>query len=149
MVTHIHPMLQLETIIGRWKTSGVALDEHGRQTSKIESTDEHKWMTGGRWILHRVDVMMGGSEHTRALELIGDFDPEADTYAMRAFDTSGSYSTMTARPNADGSWLFDGEAMRSTLRPAEDGSSMSARWERDPGTGTWIPWIRMDFAAIE
>ncbi|MFI2332055.1 DUF1579 family protein [Nocardia rhamnosiphila] len=148
MATLIPAMLRFEPIIGRWKTSGVVLDEQGRQTVKIEGTDEYEWMTGGRWVLHRVDVMMGG-ERTRALELIGDYAPEAGTYMMRAFDASGAYSTMTARPNADGSWLFDGEGMRSTLRPSEDGSSMSALWERDPGTGTWIPWMRMNFAAIE
>ncbi|MGW5751801.1 DUF1579 family protein [Nocardia rhamnosiphila] len=146
MTTPDLAMLRFESIIGRWKTSGVVLDEEGRQTLKIEGTDEYEWMTGGGWILHRVDVMMGG-ERTRALELIGDYDPEAGTYAMRAFDASGAYSTMTARPNADGSWLFDGEGMRSTLRPAENRSSMSALWERDPGTGTWIPWMRMNFAA--
>ncbi|WP_327148220.1 DUF1579 family protein [Nocardia sp. NBC_01329] len=148
MTTPAHTMHRFEAIVGRWKTSGVVLDEHGRQTMNIDGTDEYEWMAGGGWILHRVDVMMGDA-HTRALELIGDYDPDAGTYAMRAFDASGAYSTMTAHPNDDGSWLFDGEGMRSTLRPSEDKSSMSALWERETGTGIWVPWMRMNFSAID
>ncbi|MFE3445860.1 hypothetical protein ACFXNW_22745 [Nocardia sp. NPDC059180] len=141
-------MQRFAPIIGRWKTSGVVLDEDGRAVMTIDGTDVYEWMPGRQWILHHVDVLMG-EERTRALELIGDHDPRTDTYAMRAFDASGAYGNMTAHPNADGTWLFDGDAMRSTLRIADDRSSMSAFWEREISPDTWIPWMRMIFAAIE
>jgi hypothetical protein len=105
-----------ETLIGRWKTSGVVLDEHGRHLMDIEGTDEYEWMTGGQWILHRVDVMMG-DERTQTLELIGDYDQGTGTYAMRAFDASGAYSTMTAYSNDDGSWLWECAALSGRLQP--------------------------------
>jgi hypothetical protein len=148
MATTARAMDGFETLIGRWKTSGVVLDEHGRHLMDIEGTDEYEWMTGGQWILHRVDVMMG-DERTQALELIGDYDQGSGTYAMRAFDASGAYSTMTAHSNDDGSWLFVGEGMRSTLRPSAAEPFMHALWERETGAGIWIPWMRMNFSTIE
>ncbi|CAM3143200.1 DUF1579 domain-containing protein [Prescottella defluvii] len=139
-------MRPFETIIGRWQTSGTVLDEDGKAVATIDGTDEYEWMPGGKWVVHRVDVMMG-DDHVHALELIGGYDAEADTYAMRAFDGSGAYGTMTAHLDADGSWTFLGDGMRSTLRPSADGSSMTARWERQDDTGGWIHWMDMRFVA--
>lgn len=138
-------MQRWNPVVGRWRTTGVVLDEQGRPTIEIHGTDAYEWMAGGHWLVHHVDVMMG-EQHTQALELIGDHDPRTDTYTMRAFDASGDYTTMTAHLHGDGSWLFDGPAMRSTLWPAADHSSMSALWERELDTGRWIPWMRMNFA---
>lgn len=139
-------MRPFETIIGRWQTSGTVLDEDGKAVATIDGTDEYEWMPGGKWVVHRVDVMMG-DDHVHALELIGEYDAEAGTYAMRAFDGSGAYGTMTAHLDADGSWTFLGDGMRSTLRPSADGSSMTARWERQDDTGGWIHWMDMRFVA--
>jgi len=140
-------MRSFETIIGRWRTSGTAFDEQGEPAAIIDGTDEYEWMPGGRWIVHRVDVTMD-DDHVQALELIGDHDAATDTYAMRAFDGSGAYGRMTANLNADRSWTFLGDGMRSTLRPSEDKSSMTARWERQDDTGSWIHWMDMRFVAM-
>ncbi|RDI18080.1 hypothetical protein DEU38_121117 [Rhodococcus sp. AG1013] len=122
-------------------------DEYGQEVvTTIAGTDEYEWMAGGMWVIHRVDVMMG-DDHVQALELIGDHDTETDTYTMRAFDGSGTFGTMTARLNTDGTWTFLGEGMRSTLRTSEDNSSMTACWERQDESGHWIHWMDMDFAA--
>lgn len=141
-------MRPFDGIIGRWKTSGTVLDEHGRAVAPIDGTDEYEWMPGGMWVIHRVDVMMG-DDHVHALELIGEHDTETDTYAMRAFDGSGEFGTMTAQLNADGTWTFLGVGMRSTLRVSEDNSSMTARWEQQDESGKWIHWMDMEFAAID
>lgn len=39
-----------ETIIGRWKTSGSVLDEHGAPVTTIDGTDEYEWMVGGLYM---------------------------------------------------------------------------------------------------
>ncbi|WP_185565000.1 DUF1579 family protein [Rhodococcus sp. KBW08] len=148
-------MRSFEAIIGWWRTSGTAFDEQGAPAAIIDGTDEYEWLPGGKWVVHRVDVMMGGSR-VQALELIGDHDAVTDTYAMRAFDGSGAYGRMTANLNADGSWTFLGDGMRSTLWPSKDNtlwpskdkSSMAARWERQDDTGSWIRWMDMRFVAI-
>lgn len=136
-----------ETIIGRWRTAGTVFGENGEPAAIIAGTDEYEWMPGGKWVVHRVDVMMGG-DRVQALELIGDHDAVTDTYAMRAFDGSGAYGRMTANLNPDGSWTFRGDGMRSTLWPSKDKSSMAARWERQDDTGSWIHWMDMRFVAM-
>lgn len=141
------PMRPFDSIVGRWRTSGTVLDENGKPVARIDGTDEYEWMPGGRWIVHRVDVTMG-DDHVHALELIGEYDAETGTYAMRAFDGSGTYGEMTARPKTDGSWTFVGDGMRSTLRPSEDRLSMTARWERRIDSGAWIHWMDMRFVAM-
>ncbi len=40
-------MRPFDTIIGRWKTSGSVLDEHGALVMTIDGTDEYEWMVGG------------------------------------------------------------------------------------------------------
>lgn len=55
---------------------------------------------------------------------------------------------MTANLNADRSWTFLGDGIRSTLWPSEDKSSMTARWERQDDTGSWIHWMDMCFVAM-
>lgn len=146
MAVTTETMRPFETIIGRWMTSGTVLDEDGKAVATIDGTDEYEWMPGGKWIVHRVDVMMG-DDHVHALELIGEHDAETGTYAMRAFDGSGAYGTMTAHLNADGSWTFLGDGMRSTLWPSTDRSSMTALWERQGRSGVWIRWMDMRFVA--
>ncbi|NMM91980.1 hypothetical protein B2J88_48275 [Rhodococcus sp. SRB_17] len=140
-------MRPFEPIIGRWKTSGTVLDEDGEQVARIDGTDEYEWMPGGGWVVHRVDVAMG-DDRVHALELIGEHDAVTGTYAMRAFDGSGAYGTMAAHLNADGSWTFQGDGMRSTLWPSEDRLSMTARWERQDNSGSWIRWMDMHFVAL-
>lgn len=143
-------MRPFSRLIGRWKTSGSVFDEHGRKTISIAGTDEYEWMTGGHWIIHRVDVMMG-DDHVRALELIGDHDAEGDSYTFRAFDSSGSFDTMIATQRPDGAWKIQGDGVRTTLSPGEDGSFMTAHWERevDNKSGTWIRWIDMRFDLVD
>lgn len=147
MTVAAYTMRPFGSVIGRWRTSGTVFDEHGQEVTTIAGTDEYEWMPGGMWVIHRVDVMIGDN-HVQALELIGDHDTETDTYAMRAFDGSGTFGTMTARLNADGTWTFLGEGMRSILRTSKDRSSMTARWERQDESGHWIHWMDMGFAAI-
>lgn len=137
-----------EAVIGRWRTSGTVLDAHGDPVATIDGTDEYEWMLGGRWIVHRVDVVMG-EDRVQALEVIGEHDAVADTYVMRVFDGAGGYGTMTAHPNGDGSWIFLGGGMRSVLRPSADRSFMTARWERQDDSGAWLRWMDMRFDAMD
>lgn len=135
-----------QPIIGRWRTSGSVLDEQGAVTAAIEGTDSYEWMVGGHWVIHRVDVLMG-EDRAEVLELIGGHDADTDSYAMRAFDGSGSFSTMSAHRGDAGSWSFRGDGVRATLWP--DGPCMTARWEREHSPGSWIRWMDMAFTLAD
>ncbi|WP_420451995.1 hypothetical protein [Ilumatobacter sp.] len=116
----------------------------GTDLMTISGTDEYEMMDGGRWMIHRVDVMMG-TESTKALEFIGDPD-EHGHLRGRAFTTSGDYDETTFRQLEDGAWRLDAGDTRSTLRP--DGADvMTALWERDDGQG-WRDWMHMRFVRI-
>lgn len=143
-------MRAFEPVIGRWRTSGTVLDEHGAPTAKIEGIDEYEWMPGGHWVVHRLDVTLG-EDQAQAFQVIGEHDPETGSYLMWAFDGSGTYGTLTVHPRPDGSFRIQGDGVRSMLSPGEDSSLMSALWERELADrpGTWIRWMDMRFDRID
>ena len=134
----------LRPLLGLWRTSGHVLERTGGREATIAGTDEYELMEGGRWVIHRVDVLMG-DVRTVALELIGDPDGRG-TFAMRAFDASGRYDEMRLAPAGEGVLLLRGDGVRSTLRLA-GADAMDALWERGAG-GAWTPWMQMHFERI-
>jgi hypothetical protein len=138
-------MRLLEPIVANWRTSGRVFDEAGAEIMRISGTDEYEWMPGRRWVIHRVDVMMG-DDRTRALEMIGDPGPDG-AFTMRAFDASGAFDTMTLR--ADGRAFHTvGDGVRNTLTVAEDGRSMAAVWERQTEAGPWVRWMGLELERV-
>ncbi|NHC15490.1 DUF1579 family protein [Motilibacter deserti] len=137
----------LQPLIGRWRTTGRVLDANGRQVATVEGSDSYRWMPGRRWVVHEVDVTMGG-EHVQVLEMIGGAGETPGTIAMRAFDASGDYGVMSLAALPDGALLLSGDGVRSVLRPAADGASMRAHWEQEAGPDRWVPWMEMEFARI-
>ena len=135
------PLDHLRFILGRWRTTGSVLDESGNEVAAIAGSDAYELMHGGRWIIHRVDVLIG-DQRTVALELIGQPD-HGGRCRMRAFDGSGAYDEMTLGQLPDGAWRLEGDGVRSTLR-AKDEQVMITLWERRYGD-SWIDWMKMRF----
>jgi hypothetical protein len=123
-----------EPLIGSWASSGRTVDGVG-----IEGSDVYEWLPGGQFVVHRVDVRMGG-EQVDVLEMIGERDGEA--FLMRSFDNHGGTALMRATVDDAGVWTFAGPTQRATLVVA--GSTMSARWEREVD-GAWEHWMDMEF----
>jgi hypothetical protein len=127
-----------EPLIGSWASSGRTVDGVA-----VEGSDVYEWLPGAQFVVHRVDVRMGG-EQVDVLEVIGERDDDA--FAMRSFDNTGGTAVMRATVDDAGVWTFAGPTERATLVVAEDGGSMSARWERSrDGGGTWEHWMDMRF----
>jgi hypothetical protein len=139
---HLTP---LEGIIGRWRSSGSALDGDGSTVvATISGTDVYTWASSGNWIVHDVDVLMG-DERTLVTELIGGRDAESDGWQMHAFDKSESPGQMSLIPQSDGTLLLHGQGVRSWLNIAAGPGLMTARWERETEPGTWTLWMDMRF----
>jgi hypothetical protein len=131
-------MAAWEPLIGSWASSGHTLDP----VVDIEGTDVYEWLPGRQFVVHTVDVRMGG-EQVDVLEVIGERD--GDAVLMRSFDHAGGTALMRATVE-DGVWTFAGPTERATLVVAGDGASMSARWERSRDDGaTWEHWMDMRF----
>jgi hypothetical protein len=135
----------LRPLIGHWRTSGVVLGEGegGAETGTISGTDTYRWLPGGHWIVHEVDVLIG-DERTQALELIGGRDEVTGGWQMHAFDVGDDPGRMSLSVQDEGLLLLQGEGVRSWFRPTAGPDLMTTRWERDAG-GTWLPWMDMRF----
>ncbi|WP_420128047.1 DUF1579 family protein [Longimicrobium sp.] len=128
----------LAPFIGRWRTSGQVLASGSAPALEIAGVDEYEWLPGGFFLLHRVDVRIGG-EPARALEIIG-WDAGRGTYFMRSFDDQGNAGEMQARVHADGTWRFAGDTERFTGVFSDGGDTLTGRWERREGD-EWLPWM--------
>jgi hypothetical protein len=128
----------LAPFVGRWRTAGEVLASGSTPALEIAGVDEYEWLPGGFFLLHRVDVRIGG-EPVQALEIIG-WDSERESYFMRSFDSQGNTGEMRARVDDAGTWRFEGDAERFTGTFGEDGGTLSGRWERREGDG-WLPWM--------
>ncbi|MEV0156231.1 hypothetical protein AB0H57_21230 [Micromonospora sp. NPDC050686] len=143
-----NPQLKaLEPLVGRWRSSGRTVPGPFGPAVTISGTDTYEWLDNG-FLVHHVDVLMG-DQRVRVIELIGEHDPTDGTWAMRAFDGQGTFSTMRASVDAEGVFTFTDGTMRATLTVADDGRTMSARWDRSDGGPGWQHWMDMSFVRAD
>jgi len=136
-----HPTL--DPLIGVWHSRGQVLDEDGATVvATIEGTDIYEWL--GPTVVHRADVMMG-DRHTRSLEVIEPYDADLGAFPTRAYDDEGGVDDSTATVDDEGVWTFRAAGAHSTLRIADDGSSMEGRWVIHLKNGGERPWMPMTF----
>ena len=151
---------RLGAIVGRWRSEGHVV---GTLQVPVTGTDVYEWAPGGFFLVHHVDVTVG-DRSVRAIEIIGERDPDSGAFIARAYDNDGNVTLMHATIDADGVWTFTGggdvapaarpgaadatEAVRSTLTVSADGTSMTARWERSDDGLVWEPWMNMTFTRL-
>ncbi len=127
----------LEPFVGRWRTTGEVRPGAETPAIEIEGTDSYDWLPGGFFLLHRVDVRIGG-QPAQALEVIG-WDAGSGTYFMHAYDDHGNAGTMQMSVR-DGVWSFVGDAERFTGGFSDGGRTLAGQWERRNGAD-WLPWM--------
>jgi hypothetical protein len=145
-ISQKNPSIQLKKLnflIGKWHTKGEILLGASLSLKEIRGMDTYEWVSGGFFILHRVDVFMG-NERTEAIEIIG-YDEDRKSYFMKSFDSQGESITMYAVLEKSLVLKFGDEKMRTVLTANEDGSSMSAKWELSENGKTWKPWMNIEF----
>ena len=152
---------RLGDIVGRWNTTGHVLTN---PPIPVVGTDTYEWLPGQHFLVHHVDVHVG-DQHVQAIEIIGEHDPDSDTYLTRSYDSDGNADVMRLEIDRDGAFHFAGGpniapaaragdapaggAVRSTLTVAGDRHTMVALWERaDDGT-TWEPWMDIHLTLAE
>jgi hypothetical protein len=151
---------RLGALVGRWRSNGHVV---GEPAVPITGTDTYEWLDGGFFLVHHVDVVVGDRKVT-ALEVIGEYDPNTDSFTARAFDNEGDVTVMRATVDGRGVWTFTGGAdvapaaqpdsadaggaVRSTLTVSPDRASMTAKWERTDDGTNWQPWMDMTFTRM-
>jgi Protein of unknown function (DUF1579) len=139
-----HELKQLDFLVGSWSTEGEMLSGVFNPAIKIKGTDSYEWVSGGCFLLHRVDVQMG-KEKVEVIELIGNYDTSNKTFLMRSFDNHGEFTTMLASIESGDTLKISGKGMRSTLVRSKNGTQMTAYWERSDDGSAWVPWMEMRF----
>jgi hypothetical protein len=147
----------LDALVGRWRTDGHVVDQ---PDVRIAGTDTYRWLQGGKFLVHDVDVVVG-DRPVRALELIGEHDDATGTWTACAFDDAGEVTTMRAAVDGHGVLTLTGGAevasaapqpgsggartVRATLTVAEDRTRMRAIWELSDDGAAWRPWMDVGF----
>ena len=95
---------RLGAIVGRWRS-----EEHvvGTPQVPVTGTDVYEWAPGGFFLVHHVDVTVG-DRSVRAIEIIGERDPDSGAFIARAYDNDGNVTLMHTIIDADGVWTFTG-----------------------------------------
>lgn len=136
---------RLHPFEGTWKTQGEIFATDSSPALTIEGTDIYEWLPGGYFLIHRVDVRMGG-EQIDSIEIIG-YDDSNDTYPMHYFGYQGSKGVMVAVCNSN-TWVFTGETERFTGSFNETGNILSGRWEQLRNS-EWIDWMNIKLTKVK
>jgi hypothetical protein len=122
----------LGAFAGVWRTSGMMPAQSG--PVMITGIDTYEWLPGGYFLLHTVDVTMG-EERRRSTEIIG-CDNGSGSYVMYSFDDRGNITLMKAGYD-QGTWTFQGDALRFTGSFDPGNKVISGVWERLE-EGHWV-----------
>ena len=135
----------MAALIGHWRTEGEVLGDDGRTVmATVQGSDVYEEL--GPTVVHRVDVVIGG-RRTRALEVVEPYDADRGVFPTRAYDDQGGVADATATVR-DGVWTFSAGSASATLRVADDGASMSARWTRPGPDGAPQPWMELRLTRV-
>jgi hypothetical protein len=150
----------LWTIAGHWNTGGFVI---GDPPVPVVGTDNYDVLPGGHFVVHHVDVTVG-SQEVRAIEIIGEPDPDGNAYLVRSFDNHGNAEVMRLTIDDDCTFHFTGGAdiapagqpssatiarVRSTLTISADRCAMHAFWERSADGSSWEPWMDIRFTRAD
>lgn len=128
----LHP---LSGFVGSWKTSGTIPGAKESAAIKVEGTDTYEWLPGGFFLLHQADVMIGNNR-SQTFEVIGT-DKNTGKFTMQYYNNKGESGSMTATEQ-DGTWRFQGDALRFTGSFKNSGHEFSGQWEQLNETKQWV-----------
>lgn len=134
---------RLQPLVGHWWSEGETVATGDEPSVQVRGTDDYRWLAGGHFLVHRVDVHMGDAK-VDAIEMIG-YDAASGAYPMRSYDNDGGETLMTGEFRGDGTYRLSADEQRSTVEFGEDGRHMAAHWERRTDGGEWEPWMEMRF----
>lgn len=130
---------KLSFLIGNWHTRGEILQGALTSSKEISGMDTYEWISGGFFILHRVDVFMA-NKRTEVIEIIG-YDKSRKSFFMKSFDNHGEATTIYAVLEKSGVLKLGDKKMKSTLTVNKSGNSMTAKWQLSENGKTWKPWM--------
>jgi hypothetical protein len=126
--------IPLRKFVGTWSTEGRMVAAAGEPAILIKGTDRYGWLPGGFFLMHKVDVLVGGEEN-KTTEIIG-YDALRGHFTLQYFDNKGNTGSMTATCSGN-NWVFQGENLRFTGGFNEVADVFAGSWEQRDDTGKW------------
>ena len=130
-------------LVGKWNCEGRIIESEDGPSIPISGVEAYAWVQGGKYLEHRVSVMMGEAQ-VEVVELIGNSEEFSDTYPVYVMENGEMTVVMQARLN-DGRLTLFSDNMRAAFVLSEDERSMSAYWERSDNGKEWVPWMELNF----
>jgi hypothetical protein len=82
---------------------------------------------GGFFLVHYVDVVIA-DQSVKAIEILGEYDPETDSFTGRAYDNQANVTIMSAMVDERGVWTFlGGGDVAPVARPGAADTSGAVR----------------------
>lgn len=135
---------RFDVFAGTWKTEGEIITSNSDPNLSIMGTDTYKWLPGGRFMIHYVDVLMG-EQQIYSTEIIGH-EPKTGTYPMHYFGHEGNTGIMNASVDKS-TWIFHGEKERFTGSFDNSGDVISGKWDRLDGSD-WVHWMDIKLTKV-
>jgi len=128
----------LDAFEGKWNTEGKVYDSPYGPASEITGIDTYEWLPGGYFLIHNVNVLIGGV-NSIAIEIIG-YDTLNNNYFMHSYDNQGNNIIMQASIN-NKNLIFTGEKIRYKGKFSDDGMSITGNWEYLDDDLNWKLWM--------
>jgi hypothetical protein len=125
----------LDMFAGKWKTEGTVKASGDKPELKVSGTDTYRWLDGGFFLIHEVDVLMGNEKNV-TIEIIA-YDEAESSYTMHSYDNKGNSGRMKGSFD-NGTWRFQGDTLRFKGKFSEDGKTLSGIWERQDDGKNWL-----------
>ena len=131
---------RLDVLVGRWRTEGLIIEGPSGATSRLTAVDTYEWLPGRFFLVHHAAGHMG-DEEVRSIEIIG-VDASSGGYRTHSFDNHGNAATYTASLLGR-VWRIEGATERFAGEFADDGGTLTGRWERSTDGVHWQPWMEI------
>lgn len=115
------------------------IDTEGDDGAVSCARDVYSWSANGKFLQHDLEAEIGDNRF-RSLEIIA-LSPPGNGNVTRSFDPDGTFSDFTAELEGR-SWRIVGELQLFAGQFAEDGNTLSGRWEQIV-EGRWSPLMNV------
>jgi hypothetical protein len=137
---------RLQVFVGKWHMEGQQYDGPFGPAAKVTAVKTYEWLTGGFFVVHRLDGRLGDHEMA-CIEIIGQ-DASSQSYVTHTFYNDGNTKVWQVR-EVGGTWTSTADwqkadeslNVRCTTVFTDAGQTMTAHWEYSSDGSNWQPFM--------
>jgi hypothetical protein len=132
---------RLEPYVGAWTTTGRAFETPLGPEGTLEVTDTFEWLSGGQFLVHRLDGHLDDKEIS-CIEMFW-YDAANEVFAIQTYYNNGTMNAWLFAEE-EGAWVRTGEwavedvTMKARLTSRfTDPDTIEGKWEYSEDGRTW------------